>query len=924
MHGGLRTGSKPNRWAAHALGESAADHVDGNRFHHDSPGEMTKLYDILGVVVGATLAFASASCGDQGVTCGEGTKAVNGTCVPDGSVVCTGQTRFNPETGACELDASACQDGTVLVNGQCVDAATTTPDATEAAEPNDDVDPTAAGRITVPAVGAKGFVIKGCITPHRDIEQDEQGNPTGDGVMDADRDPWMISVNGPTLLDVRADGVRGLVAGFDLIATDAALPTTAYLRRAVSVVNDQAGREIFLPKAGTYILFVADSRTLLNPSVGPGDANTCYFATITQKALPAPTALTQAQTVASYDGKATIYSITPQEGDVVNAVARPESLKTYGGLVAMKNDAFDSASIETDSAYAQLRAGGLKASDKLALVYDANIVYSGMPVNYLMVANTTHAQALPSDNSAVTLTVPDATLDTLDDFGYTYFDVANANELMFFGLTAETNKKITYTILDSNLAAVATGTTKGLTGQMGAAAQAKLTDNAWFRFAKPGRYYAAFYAPGVTGAYTVKAVRSTATADALTFGSANSIALGDASRNSAFRTLNLAAGKTWIESTASSSNFVGDIRVRAYASDAAGRLDVDARTAFDKTFVKAGSTVVGQILAGNALNQLVRISDAGTPGGAGQTASLTLRDSTITDLATLTAGVTTRTGEAIAGNTTKRYFAKVPTGSIVKVTATPVTPAAFNVAVKSLDAAEGVIATANSAGAGQPETLEIRSLDGWVAFVIDGNGAVAATYNLSINAIIPAAYTEICPDFGGAGMTLAHTPAGGDDGLTGTQTLAFNYNLFGDSVTSFKVSTNGWMSFDSALPLDARAELPDDLFAADAFGFVAPFWADMEQIKLCRLDGTGKSTIEWKGRTKDIETFFGTIPGQPVEVQATLYNDGHLDLSFGGNHRETAEAAIIGVTNMDGDNGERLSREFVGNTGWVISTFVAN
>ena len=82
---------------------------------------MKSLYKTFGVVVSAALAAMTASCGDNGVNCGEGTKAVDGSCVPDGTVVCTGATRFNAEKGTCEVDPTACQDGTVLVDGKCVD-----------------------------------------------------------------------------------------------------------------------------------------------------------------------------------------------------------------------------------------------------------------------------------------------------------------------------------------------------------------------------------------------------------------------------------------------------------------------------------------------------------------------------------------------------------------------------------------------------------------------------------------------------------------------------------------------------------------------------------------------------------------------------------------------------------------------------------
>ena len=71
--------------------------------------------------------------------CGFGTIAdeETGDCVPDGTVVCTNGTRFDPLTGACEIDPAACQNGTVLIDGACVDpAVAVVADLQEGPEPN--------------------------------------------------------------------------------------------------------------------------------------------------------------------------------------------------------------------------------------------------------------------------------------------------------------------------------------------------------------------------------------------------------------------------------------------------------------------------------------------------------------------------------------------------------------------------------------------------------------------------------------------------------------------------------------------------------------------------------------------------------------------------------------------------------------------
>src|SRR5687768_13874632 len=168
---------------------------------------------------------ALASCGDGSKTCGPDTREENGVCVaaidcgpgtianedgnacvPDGSVVCSDGTMFDVASGTCVPSDAVCGDGTVLIDGVCRDPATVTPDAEESAEVNETA-AGGAGTITVPGIGDPGFVIHGCITPR-------------DNGATADLDPWVITVSQPTVLEVSADGLGGLAAGFALFNAD--------------------------------------------------------------------------------------------------------------------------------------------------------------------------------------------------------------------------------------------------------------------------------------------------------------------------------------------------------------------------------------------------------------------------------------------------------------------------------------------------------------------------------------------------------------------------------------------------------------------------------------------------------------------------------------------------------------------------------
>src|SRR5436853_7205941 len=92
----------------------------------------------------ATVISVFAGCGDnwEQRECGPGTHEENGQCLPDGTgPSCGDGTVLDPASGTCVPDPSVCGEGTVLVNGMCQDVGIVDPDAEEAPEPNDGVNP---------------------------------------------------------------------------------------------------------------------------------------------------------------------------------------------------------------------------------------------------------------------------------------------------------------------------------------------------------------------------------------------------------------------------------------------------------------------------------------------------------------------------------------------------------------------------------------------------------------------------------------------------------------------------------------------------------------------------------------------------------------------------------------------------------------
>jgi hypothetical protein len=273
---------------------------------------MKRLHSLIPIFGVAALALVgAASCGDNAVecgplthevggqcvpdaTCGTGTVLAGGVCVPDGTVVCQQGTVFEPSTGTCVIDPDACVDGTTLVDGQCVpddELLEGMADLTEGAEPNGPSDDNIAGMFDAPALNAS-TTIYGCVNPVADTD--------GDGNLDSDLDTWLVTADAPMVLEITADGIRGLSAGFIAINADAALSPVLdnWQRLGLNVTSDTSKREIYLPAAGTYALLLTDARSILLGQAGAGGDDTCYFATIRHVPNPTPVAVSIPQSSA--------------------------------------------------------------------------------------------------------------------------------------------------------------------------------------------------------------------------------------------------------------------------------------------------------------------------------------------------------------------------------------------------------------------------------------------------------------------------------------------------------------------------------------------------------------------------------------------------------------------------------------------------
>ncbi len=597
--------------------------------------------------VASLAAFGFAACGDEWKTnCGEGTKvdpAMPNTCIPDGTIVCGQGTTLDTATSTCEPNGD-CPEGTVLIDGECF--ANPTADAEEAAEPND----AGAGDITVPDAGADAYVIHGCITPQ-------------DDATTADVDAWTLTVAGPTLLEITADGVGGLTAGFVLQPTAdpklAALDANAWARFGVNLSGDTSSRQVFLPTAGTYALQMSDSRQLFLQEAVAGSESACYFTTIKQLAIPTPTPLTGTSVTGTVGTEVKFYSVPAlADGDMLFASLDMPSGAALASVVAQVSDDYLLSNDESTDFFggpvpAGFSRGGFKASDTMVLVVDASYNYALAPVDFALgLTKIASAGALPAATGSVTVTQGDGTLDTYGDLASFWFDV-NAGDLVNFDLGFDDDAN--FLVLNSDLQTVYTGSVGGI-GDLADPSTQISAQAGWYRFPAAGRYYLSVYDPDLATGDVVHVTtkRTNATATTLVFGTpaANQPLSALNANFFAFSFTN----QNWVEWNASSANFDNTIELTTYPTTAAGLLDVDT-VGVSEEFDPDGTTPSGRITAGTAPSGIVRVTDTGIPG-ASETFTVGVVARAHTNLGILSSATPiTKADEALGGaGNFKLYF----------------------------------------------------------------------------------------------------------------------------------------------------------------------------------------------------------------------------------------------------------------------------
>lgn len=804
---------------------------------------------------GTTLNSATGMC-EPDVTCATGTIAMGGECVPDGSVICTGNTVYDAETGTCVLDPEACAEGTVLVEGECVaydDSLVA--DVHAAAEPDDSTYEGTGATFTPPAVGST-VTLDGCITP-QDFDED--------GVIDADNDVFDFTVTAPGLYDMRIDGLNGLSAAFVVISADDTLGD--WQRIAVDLTNDSAQRRIWLPRAGQYGIVVTDGRSLLTGEPA-GSEDTCYFMSIEALAAPTPTALTADTRTGNLGGDPQFFSIAASGETVFRVQLDADSSVAAPAIVLAQGETFEAQAGDSPSAAAFSNV--VPDAGALTIVVDNIYNYSLNPVPYELAINRT----VEADG---TVSIPHQ--DEL--FTFLWFE-GTAGEIVRFAHTSA--DPIVLQLINSDVTAFLANVCP-----IGDECD---SSESWLQLATTGRYLVRVYnEAGTDGTpYDVTFERETYTPTALTSGAASTLTIND---GFAFATIDTSALE-WarIDLANLTGTAFTEADVTIFARDAEGSLRLPGTTGGLVTALDGGTTdeSLSRIWIPTSGEILIAVND-GTAFEGDETVDLTVGPEDY-EAITLTIGTpVTRDDVVIAAEGRALYLLRADAGSQITVTATG--NGGADAVIGLLDNEASAVDQVDDTGADEAETLEATMpSDGWIAIAIDA-GLPGGTVDVSFDAAPPPYSVMDSPRTFADACATGTEIVMGDDTLSPVQTLTSftSFEFFGDVVTGFRASTNGWLTFDTAYTGSSFVTIPA---TGTPNSVVAPLARDLVG-RVCVLESASELIVQWSGQT------YGT-GGTPVEMQAVfLAGSNEIHFVYGPGHQTAARAFDeVGIENATG------------------------
>ncbi|MFM6983203.1 MAG: Omp28-related outer membrane protein [Chitinophagaceae bacterium] len=148
--------------------------------------------------------------------------------------------------------------------------------------------------------------------------------------------------------------------------------------------------------------------------------------------------------------------------------------------------------------------------------------------------------------------------------------------------------------------------------------------------------------------------------------------------------------------------------------------------------------------------------------------------------------------------------------------------------------------------------------------------------------------------------------------------LPFDFNFYGNTYRSYRVSDNGYLSFDT---LSISSQKPGNTYPANS---IIPFWKDFKLQKLpAPNEGVGiqvfsytdgvapnrKHIVQWFGISLASDNFTGPITNASIYAFAIIFhegNEGRFDLVYTP-YGDKSQKAVIGCTNADNSSSKLLN-----------------
>lgn len=907
-------------------------------------------------------------------TCGSGTTNTNGVCVPnctdgtmfdptqgcvfdpgqchDGTVYIAGKGCVDPTAGlVVNVDEGAEPNGLGIV----VDHSTQDPLEANATVP--------AGQLTIQDIG-QTEVVHGYIKPFQDED--------GDGIPDGDADAYTVHVSQPTLVNIAIDGIGGVEGG--MVAVEALTgpsdPLAPYRRELLNIDGDTATRQMLFPAAGDYAIVVCDSRTL--EIGGPfGGSAAEYYMSISQVAMPTTGAVFAVDSSGSGGGSdagtvaataVQVYQVQMGLGFNTVRVSTTTTLEFTPDLVVYNNGVFQ-AEAQQDFFDASTVTAGYAATDTTLVIVDPIVDLS--PAAPYEVDVQTSVDAKPfcaTDCSAAPQTAAEGEVQNappIDTSGFQpvldrtqfallntwFYDTTAANESDAFALSFDRPLDGVWFDVNGNVVDLFTAysgnTITGYSGQL--------------RLPTAGRYYFVAYDPtGTPGTTTVTATTQlqAQTPVALTFGAQTDAQTVNFANSNLFSYAADANANPWQTFSAQSTK-TGNVTAHVFdPTTAFGRLDPlventtatgggsnvalspDALELFTMTLPESNVGIGHILLDDTTTNYLITTTAAVTANAPSFKLGTAAR--AFVDLGTENAADAALTTHETnqANNQATFFLLRTTAGNQMLTQVAPQGALKPDVELDSVNNDESLSLELGPSTLGASESGALPSHDGgWLAFAVTptgltGTGAYDVTNSVVAgtgygSASVNATFTELTQTVkgvttcSGGSTTVAFTGDQGflanDEGLSDLIATPAGFEYFGADIGAFRVSTNGFLTFDadvdSAAGVCVGSDGTFDTLCAVALpdpgapnAIVAPLWTDLVDVTACTKITGQTETIEWVGLTVG---GFGILDVK-FEVQLDALTD-QITFLYDGSTEDSGGDASIGLEDYAGGSGVSVS-----------------